>query len=99
MADKDQSDYNSVLNSLQNRYGRTVFPITLPINEGPDFNTVADVLRKEIFTFENNNSGKFTQQKAEGEWSKKLNDYHTELIELIAESDEKLLEIFFENGE
>ena len=57
MVDKDQSDFDSVLSSLQNRYGRTVFPFTLPINEGPGFNQVADVLRKEIFTFKTDGSG------------------------------------------
>ena len=99
MIDKDQSDFESILSALQNRYGRTVFPFTLPINQGPDFNQVADVLRKEHLTFEKNNSGNFSENAADGEWSKKLDDYHNELIELIAESDEELLELFFDKGE
>ncbi|SVD42031.1 uncharacterized protein METZ01_LOCUS394885, partial [marine metagenome] len=32
MADKDQADFDSVLAALQERYGRTVFPFTLPVN-------------------------------------------------------------------
>ena len=31
MVDKDQSDFEAILSALQNRYGRTVFPFTLPI--------------------------------------------------------------------
>ncbi len=99
MTDKDQSNFESVLSSLQDRYGRTVFPFTLPVSEGPDFNQIADILRKEIFTFEKDKSGNYNQIPAADSWEKKLNDYHNELIELIAESDEKLLEIFFEKGE
>ena len=99
MVDKDQSDFDSVLSSLQNRYGRTVFPFTLPINQGPGFNQVADVLRKEIFTFKTDGSGDYSEEVAEGDWSQKLEDLHNELIELIAESDESLLEIFFDKGE
>ena len=98
MVDKDQSDFDSVLSSLQNRYGRTVFPFTLPINQGPGFNQVADVLRKEIFTFKTDGSGDYSEAVAEGDWSQKLEDMHNELIELIAESDESLLEIFFDKG-
>ena len=99
MMDKDQSDFNSVLSALQSRYGRTVFPITLSVNQGPNFNQVADVLRKKIFTFKADGSGDYTEAAAEGDWSQKLEGIHNELIELIAESDENLLEIFFDKGE
>jgi len=99
MADKDQSDYDSVLSTLQSHYGRTVFPITIPVNQGPEFNKVADVLRKETFTFETNGSGNYSEGPVEGDLAQKLEDLHNELIELIAESDENLLEIFFDKGE
>ena len=99
MVDKDHSDFDSVLSALQSRYGRTIFPFTLPVNQGPNFNQVADVLRKEVFTFKADGSGDYTEAAAEGDWSQKLEKIHNELIELIAESDESLLEIFFDKGE
>ena len=99
MADKDQSDFDSVMSALQSRYGRTVFPFTLPVNQGLSFNQVADVLRKETFTFKTDASGDYSEAVAEGDWFQRLEDMHNELIELIAESDENLLEIFFDNGE
>ena len=99
MVDKDQSDFKSILNKLQERYGRTVFPFTLPINEGPGFNQIADVLRKKILTFKTDGTGDFTESDPDGEWKQKLEDLHNELIELIAESDEALMEIFFDKGE
>jgi len=99
MVDKDQADFDSVLSALQNRYGRTVFPFTLPVNPGPGFNQVADVLRKETLTFQSDGSGNYAALAAEDNWGKKLNDLHNELIELIAESDESLMEIFFDKGE
>ena len=99
MADKDQSDFDSVLSALKSRYGRTVFQFTLPVNQGPNFNQVADILRKEVFVFKPDGSGSYTEAAAEGDWSQKLEGMHNELIELIAESDESLLEKFFDNGE
>ncbi len=98
MVDKDQADFDSALSALQTRYGRTVFPFTLPINQGPGFNQVGDVLRKETFTFKTDASGDFSHAASEGDWEQKLEDQHNELIELIAESDENLLEVFFDKG-
>ena len=99
MTDKDQADFDSVLAALQERYGRTVFPFTLPVNPGPGFNQVADVLRKKTFTFKTDGSGTYKEVAAEGDWGQKLEDLHNELVELIAESDESLMEIFFDKGE
>jgi len=99
MIDNTQSDFDKVLARLQERFGRTVFPFMIPVQEGPEFNQVADVLRKEIFTFKTDGSGKYEESEADGNWAEKLNTYHNELIELIAESDDSLLEKFFESGE
>ena len=63
MTDKEQSDYDSVLSALQSRYGRMVFPFTLPVNQGPGFNQIADVLRKEVFTFKTDGSGRSEERR------------------------------------
>jgi len=99
MVEKDQANFDSVLSSLQERYGRTVFPFTLPVNQGPGFNQLGDVLRKKSFTFKTDGTGDYNETDAEGELNQKLDDLHNELIELIAESDESLMEVFFEKGE
>lgn len=99
MIDKDQSNFDKVLTALKNRYGRTVFPLMVPVDEGTSISKIADVLRKEIFTFKTNDSGDYTESAAEGDWDSQLTDMHNELIELIAESSEELLEAFFEKGE
>lgn len=99
MADKDQANFDLVMKALQERYGRTVFPFTIPVNPGPGFNQLADVLRKETFTFKTDGSGDYSEMTAEGDWGQRLENLHNELIELIAESDENLMEIFFDKGE
>ena len=99
MVEKDQANFDSVLTSLQERYGRTVFPFTFPVNQGPGFNQVGDVLRKKSFTFQTDGTGDYNEIDAEGDLNQKLDDLHNELIELIAESDESLMEVFFDKGE
>ena len=38
MLDKSESDYTKVLNSLKKRFGRQIFPLMMPVNEGENFN-------------------------------------------------------------
>jgi len=99
MVGKDQANFDSILSTLKARYGRTVFPFTLPTNQGVGFNKIADVLRKELYTFKTDNSGDYSSEAPGDDWSQTLEDLHNELIELIAESDESLMEIFFDKGE
>ena len=99
MVDKEQSNFNSLLDSLKSRFGRSIFPLMFPINEGENISDIGDVLRKEIMVYKTDSSGDFSENKPDGDIADKLNSLHNELIELIAESDDSLLESFFEKGE
>ena len=83
---------------LQEHFGRHVFPLSVPVNAGPGFNQVLDVLRNEIVTYATDNSGKYTEEPATGEWEAKVKELHRQLIEHIAESDDALMKKFFEQG-
>ena len=89
---------DEVLADARAHYGPKVFPLNVPINPGPNFNQVLDVLRNEIVTYETGGSGKFKEEPATGEWEDSVTQLHRELIELIAESDDTLLNKFFEQG-
>jgi elongation factor G len=96
--DKDESDFEKVLGQIREHFGDRVFPLTIPVNPGPGFNQVLDVLRSEIITFAGDKSGKFTEAPATGEWAARVEQLHKQLIEFIAESDDTLLEKFFAQG-
>ena len=98
MLDRDQSDFNKVLNQLKERFGRAVFPFMLPANEGESFNQVVDILKKKMLTFKTDGSGAYDESDLSDEFSSNADDLHQELIELIAESDESLLEKFFDDN-
>jgi len=49
-------------------------------------------------TYETDGHGKFREEPATGEWKDRATQLHRELIELIAESDDTLLNKFFEQG-
>jgi len=97
-ADRENTDFDKVLNDLRNHFGSQVFPMTLPINPGPGFNQVLDVMRTEEVDYATDGSGSFTEKPAEGAWLERVKELHRELIEFVAEADDSLLEIYFEQG-
>ncbi|MGA2244169.1 MAG: elongation factor G [Verrucomicrobiota bacterium] len=96
--DKEHADFDASLKSAQDHFGRHVFPLSVPVNAGPGFNRTLDVLRNEIATYAADGSGKFTVEPATGEWAAKAAELHRELIEHIAESDDELMNKYFEQG-
>src|ERR1044071_6622536 len=49
--DNERADFEPVLQQIRARFGEKVFPMNLPINAGPGFNKVLDVLRSEVVTY------------------------------------------------
>src|SRR3954468_19479972 len=96
--DKEETDFEKTLAQIREHFGERVFPLTLPINPGPGFNQVLDVPRSEIVTYADDKSGKFTEAKATGVWAERVEQLHKQLIEYVAESDDKLMEKYFEQG-
>src|SRR6059036_1284877 len=50
--DKEQVDFDAMLAQVRARFGERVFPLSLPLNAGPGFNQVLDVLRSEVITYD-----------------------------------------------
>ena len=96
--DKEETDFEKTLAQLREHYGERVFPLMLPVNPGPGFNQLLDVLRNEVVTYATDKSGKFTEAPATGVWAERVKQLHGQLIEFIAESDDGLMEKFFAQG-
>ena len=96
--DKEETDFEKTLAQVREHFGERVFPLTIPVNPGPGFNQVLDVPRNELISYAADNSGKFTEAPASGEWAERVKQLHQGLIEHVAESDDSLLEKFFAQG-
>ena len=97
--DKLNSHFDEVLAAARSHYGAGVFPMNLPMNPGPGFNQVLDVLRNEVVTYDlTAGHGKFTESPATGEWEEQVKQLHTELVEHIAESDDAMLTKYLDQG-
>ncbi len=98
MLDKEHTKFDAVVSDLQSHFSRRVFPLTLPVNAGPGFNQVADVLRRTLLTYRSDGSGKYDEGDLPDDLKERIDQMHEELIEFIAESDDTLLEKFFDEG-
>jgi elongation factor G len=96
--DKEETDFEKVMGQLREHFGARVFPINQPLNSGPGFNQLLDVIRSEVITYAGDRSGKFTEAPASGELAERVSELHKELIEYIAEADDSLMEKWMEKG-
>lgn len=97
-ADRENVNFEGIIDNLKNHFGSAVLPLTLPLNPGPGFNKILDVMRTEEIDFAADGSGKYTEKPAEGTALERVKELHQELIEYVAEADDSLLETFFEQG-
>ena len=96
--DREHVSFDAILTQTRKRFGSNVFPMQLPINEGPGYNQNIDVLRTELITYQNDGSGRMTESELPVELKERVRSLHEELIEYVAESDDALLEKFFKDG-
>ena len=93
--DAEKCDYNNTLERLQEIYGSKVTPIQYPLNEGPNFNSLIDVLLMKKYSW-GPDGGAPTIEDIPAEEMDKAMELHKALVEAAAENDEGLMEKFFE---
>ncbi len=96
--DREYANFDNVLDQVKERFGNNLFPMNTPINAGLGFNQILDVIAGNVCDYQTDGSGLREKRPAAGEWRDRVEQMHQELIEYVAESDDTLLEKFFEKG-
>ena len=95
--DNEDSNFEDSLNQLKASFGKnSVVPLQLPVNEGPDFNKVVDIINMVCYEYSDDNSGAAEKVDIPDSIKSQAEEIRNGLIESIAETDEELLEKFFE---
>ena len=94
--DKERADFGGVYNALRETFGRSCVPITLPIGSEKNFRGVVDVIHMKAYEFDA--AGKPREVPIPTEGLGYIDETHERLIEMVAESDDTLLEHFFTDG-
>ncbi len=96
--DNEHSSFESTFELAKDRLNNDATIISYPVNEGPGFNTVIDIIKMKEITFGDANSKKVTEAEISVEHKEKAETMREELVEKIAESSEELMDKFFEEG-
>ncbi len=96
--DRDRANAERVLESLINAFGRNVIPIELPIGSEKSLSGVVDLVRMKAYTYELGGNGKGKETEIPAGMRAQVQESHEQLVELVAEGDDKLMEKFFEAG-
>lgn len=93
--DHEKCDYDHVLEQLKNIYGSKVVPVQYPLETGPNFHALIDVLLMKKYSWKPEGGEPIIEDIPEEEMEK-ATEWHKVLVEAAAEHDEGLMEKFFE---
>ncbi len=97
--DRENSSFNRTVEQIQQFFGRQAIPVQIPIGEEKNFSGVVDLLQQKAYIFEKDESGQFKESEIPAELQAEVQKRYTQLVETVAESDEQLMEKYFEQGE
>ena len=95
--DGEKADFDNSMEQLREHFGNKVTVIQYPINAGPSFNAMIDVLLMKMYKWKPE-GGVPEISDIPAEEMDKATELHQKLVEAAAENDESLMEKFFDQG-
>ena len=96
--DHDKADYEKTLSQAKDHFGSKVIAVQYPLETGPGFNAIVDVLKMHLYKFptEGGRPVKLPIPDSEKDRAEQL---HKELVEAVAVNDETLMDHYLDKGE
>lgn len=94
--DVDQPNFDETFEALKDSYGSEVTMMQYPVNPGVGFNQIVDIASMSLLDF---SSGKMEKKDLPDSEKDKAEGLRNELVESIAETDEDLMNKYFEEGD
>ncbi len=95
---RERADFQRSLQNLQENFGRSVVPVQLPIGKETDFEGVVDLISYRAYVYGADGSGRFKEVEIPEDLESDARASREQLVEMIAESDDELMERYFEEG-
>jgi len=95
--DHEKVNFEKTVDELKEYFGNKVVLAQYPVNAGPEFNAIIDVIAMKMYKW-TGDSGKAQVLDIPANEKEKADELLNTLIEAAAENDESLMEKFFENG-
>ena len=95
--DGDKADYENVIEQMRETFGPKVIQIQYPLQSGPGFNSMIDVLLMKKYEW-GPEGGTPTISEIPADQLEHAKELHNALVEAAAENDETLMDKYFEQG-
>lgn len=95
--DSDKANFNQVITAAKEFFGPAVTVMQYPVNQGPGFNAIIDLLKMTMYRFPAD-GGRPEKLPIPAEEVERAHRLHNELVEKAAENDDALMELYFEKG-
>lgn len=95
--DEDNVDFYKKLGQIEAAFGNTCIPLQLPCFESGKFVGFTDIMSQKSYKFDD--EGNKTEYPNSEVMTERLDQYRAKLWELIAETDEELMEKYFSGEE
>ena len=96
--DKENANFSRTLDALKSSYGTAVAPLVIPIGTGAGFKGVIDLVGKEAFEYSRGGDGIGKKTEIPSDMNDQVEEMRQALMESVAETDEELMNAYFENG-
>ena len=93
--DREHCDFDTIMSNMREIYGSKCVEVQYPIETGPGFNSLIDVLTMKKYTWKPE-GGAPTIEEIPADQLDKAQELHAALIEAAAGNDDALMEKFFE---
>lgn len=95
--DNENANYDQTVENLKNKFGNKVTVVQYPVETGLGFNAIIDVLKMKMYKY-GPEGGKPQVLEIPDSEKEKADQLHNELVEMAAENEESLMEMYFEQG-
>ncbi|MFH1334909.1 MAG: elongation factor G [Candidatus Zixiibacteriota bacterium] len=95
--EKEHANFEKTFKEAKEAFGQKVVAIQIPMGEGLNFKGLIDLIKMKALYFDPD--GKYKEDKIPPELEGKAKESQEKLIEAVAETDDAMLEKFFEKGE
>lgn len=95
--DHENTNFESALEQCKNTFGKKVTVVQYPVDAGPSFSSIVDVLKMKMYKYPKD-GGKPEILDIPASEKAKADGLHNELVEMAAENEEALMELYFDKG-
>ncbi len=96
--DRENTDFFSALESLKESFGRKIVPIALPLGKEKDFKGIVDLVKGKAYIYKADESGQWEESEVPADLQESYEKWRSEMVEMVAESDEELMEKYLEDA-